>query len=273
LAGQATVGVLGWIFISPFLLAAIIGRGFSKPDFWNPDVNMTPFHAIRPLTSGPWVMAKLKVAIWSVLLTWALVLYVSFIWVAHAGELGGLDALYWQVKIRYSPQERWLLIVLAFFSAFILTWRFMVGGLAAGLSGRKRRYQFSNLLTGAVWATAVALVIWRSDHSDHKLHLYNLWNWITWLRVVLGGAVILKATLAAWAWHQVYQRQMLSARSIYLFFGCWTLATGLSAGLAVIAFSNTAWLRNLLILLALLLVPLAGPGMAMLTLAKNRSGS
>lgn len=273
LTGRATVGVLGWIFISPFLLAVIIGRGFSKPDFWNQDINMTPFNAIRPLTSGQWVMAKLKVAIWSVLLTWGLVLYVSFIWVAHAGDLEGLDSLYWQFKTYYLPQERWLLPVLAFFAALVLTWRFMVSGLAAGLSGRKRWYQFSNLVTGAVWVTAFALVIWRSDHSDHNLHLYDLWNWITWLPLVLGGAFILKAILAARAWFQVYQRQMLSARCIYEFFGCWVLATGLAGVLAVIAFSNTVWLRNLLILLALLMVPLAGPGMAMLTLAKNRSGS
>jgi hypothetical protein len=273
LTGEATVGVLGWIFISPIFLAAIIGRGFSKPDFWNQDVNMTPFNAIRPLTSGQWVMAKLKVALWSVLLTWGLVLYVSFLWLAHAGDLEGLDLLYRQFKTYYSPQERWLLLVLAFCTAFILTWRFMVSGLAAGLSGRKRWYQFSNLLTGAVWVTAIALIIWRSDHSDHKLHLYDLWNWITGLPMFLAAALIFKATLAACVWNQAYQRQMLSIRSVYGFFGCWALATGLAGVMAVIAFSNTAWLRNLLILLALLLVPLAGPGLAMLTLAKNRSGS
>lgn len=273
LTGRATLGVLSWIFLSPLLLAVIIGRGFSKPDFWNQELNMTPFNAVRPLTSGQWVTAKLKVAAASALLTWGLVFYVSFVWVAHAGDFEDLDRLFQQLKFHYSPQERWSLLVLACFAVLILTWRFMVGGLAVGLSGRKRWYQLSNLLTAVVWVTLLACIIWRSDHSDHNLHLYDLWQWITWLPLVLGGAVIAKSSLAAWAWYQVDQRQMLSRQFICAYFGCWMLATGLLAGLVVVAFPHTAWLRNLLIVLSMLVVPLAGPGMAMLTLGKNRSGS
>ncbi|HKS37597.1 MAG TPA: hypothetical protein VJW76_10435 [Verrucomicrobiae bacterium] len=273
LTPRATLGVLSWIFLSPLLLAVIIGRGFSKPDFWNQELNMTPFNAIRPLTSGQWVTAKLKVAAGSVLLTWGLVLYVSFVWTTWAGDFEELDRLFQQLMFHYSAQERWLLPVLAIFAVLILTWRFMVNGLAVGLSGRKRWYQFSNLLTGLVWVTLFAGVIWRSDHSDHNLHLYDVWQWIIWLPLALAGAVIAKSTLAAWAWYQVDQRQMLSRHSIYTYFGFWVLATGLLVGLVVLAFPHTVWLRNLLILLSMTVVPLARPGMAMLTLAKNRSGS
>jgi len=273
LTARATLGVLSWIFLSPLLLAAIIGRGFAKPDFWNQELNMTPFNAIRPLTSGQWVTAKLKVAAGSVLLTWGLLLYASFIWVTFAGDFAELDRMFRQLRFDYSPQEQWLLPVLAFSAVLILTWRFMVSGLAMGLSGRKRWYQFSNLLTAVVWVTLVAGIIWWSDHSDRNLHLDDVWQWITWLPLALGGAVIAKSILAAWVWYQVDQRQMLSRHSIYAYFGCWTLATGLLAGSVIVAFPHATWLRHLLILLALLVVPLAGPGIAMLALARNRSGS
>jgi hypothetical protein len=54
---------------------------------------------------------------------------------------------------------------------------------------------------------------------------------------------------------------------------CWLLAVSVLAALAFVACRNTFWLRHLLMLAAILIVPLAGPAVAMHSLAGNRSRS
>lgn len=50
LSGRATMGILTWLFIAPFLFALIIGRGFGKPDFWSTNLKIPQYSAIRPVT-------------------------------------------------------------------------------------------------------------------------------------------------------------------------------------------------------------------------------
>jgi hypothetical protein len=204
-------------------------------------------------------------------LTWIGVLFAGFLWVAYAGDLGGPNHLYRQIEIHYSPNRRPWIVLLFFFAAFLLTWRFMVSGLAFGLSGRKRYYRAANVLTATFWVSGFVALIW-SNQPEHPFHFYDLWPWIQWLPLLLGLAVVARMSLGAWAWNRVHRSQILSRRRIIGFLAGWAAATSLLAALIWIAFPNTAWLRHLALLTCLLTVPLAGPGLAMLALGRNRSG-
>jgi hypothetical protein len=267
----ATVALLSWVYVSPIVLAAIVGCGFAKFDFWNPELKMTHFAAVRPFSPGQWVMIKLQTTLASAAVTWALVLLVSFLWVSHAADLGGLDQIYRQLGMYYSHFERWLLALLSLFGAFLLTWRFLVGGMAIGLSALKGWFYAANSLRALALASLLFLMIWRDGRIDHPFHLYDLWPWILRLPVLLAITVIIKALFAAWAWLRVGRLRMLSPGMVVAYFGAWILATVLLAVGMSIAFPHTLWLRHTLILLALLIVPLAGPPLAMLALSRNRN--
>lgn len=268
---NATLGLLSWIYLSPIVLSAIVGCGFAKFDFWNPELKMTHFAAVRPFSAGQWVMIKLHATLASAAATWALVLLVSFLWVVHVGDFGGLDQIYRQLGMYYSHLERWLLAVIALFGALLLTWRFLVSGLAIGLSAHKGWFYAANSLRALALATLLFLMIWRDGRIDHPFHLYDLWPWMLRLPVLLAGAVIAKALFSAWAWVRVRRLRMISPKSVAAYFGVWTLATGVLAAGMSIAFPHTPWLRHSLILLSLLIIPLAGPPLAMLAFSRNRS--
>jgi hypothetical protein len=271
LSGRGTIGVLAWVFVSPLILAMVLGCGYSKFDFWSADLSMPEFAAVRPLSPGRWVVIKLEVALASVAITWLLVLLISFLFVAYAGDLDGLNQLYRQLGFYYSSTERWLLLAWAFFAGVALSWRFLISGLAIGLSAKKGWFYASNSLRAAALTTLLFLVIWRSDRTDHPLHLYDLWPWIGRLPLLLALAVIAKVLCAAIAWIRVRRLHLLPPQTVGAYFAGWTAGTGLFAVGVSVAFPHTPWLRHSLILLSLLVLPLAGPALGMLALSRNRS--
>ncbi len=271
LSGRATMGILTWLFLAPFLFAVVIGRGFGKPDFWSTSLRIAPFHTIKPVTAGQWVLVKLKVAFASTALTWALVIYLAFIWTAFVGDFHGPEAWLTRIRFYYTPTERWLLLTLAPLAAVIVTWRLIVMNLTAGLSGSKFWYHTLNLLTGVILVALFIFTIRRSDGDPDQLRLFQVWPAIAWLPVVLTAAVIAKMTVAAFAWHHTLRRDLVSQRTAIRYFVGWLFMVAMLASLSYVLVTNTLWLRHLLMLMATLLVPLAGPALAMRSLAANRS--
>ena len=78
------------------------------------------------------------------------------------------------------------------------------------------------------------------------------------------------AAIAACAWHHSLRRGLVSERAAIRYFAGWLFMVAILATLSYVLVTNTLWLRHLLMLLALLLVPLAGPALAMRSLAVNR---
>lgn len=270
MTGGATNGVLIWLFVAPCLFALIIGRGFGKPDFWSTSLKIAPFHAVRPLAAGQWVSARLKVALISAALTWAMVLYFSFVWTAFAGDLRGPQSWFEWIRFFYTPGERYLLLLLAPPSLLILTWRLLTVSLAAGLSGSKIRYHANNLLIAVGLLGLLVYLIWH-DNDRRAVHLYNFWPTAEWLPFVFTIAVIAKMTVAARAWNEVLRRRMATSKFVVVCFAGWLFAVGVLATFFFVACRNTLWLRALLMLAAALIVPLAGPALAMRAFARNRA--
>ncbi|MCI0540726.1 MAG: hypothetical protein L0Z50_36470 [Verrucomicrobiales bacterium] len=270
---RGTRAVLLGLFLSPILLALIIGRGFGKPNFWEPSLSITPFHAVRPLASGDWVIAKLKVAFGSVILTWLIVLAVTVLWLIFGGDFQAFDGELETVRFYYSPPERVIMSALGLISFVLLAWRFLIGGLAAGLSGRKLWFYLQNTLTVIFLLSILSLLMARNDEPNQDSRLYKLWPYIAWMPVFLGSAVMAKSILAFVIWNKVERRKLFAAKSISLYLAGWIVATAVPAILVMIVFENTPWLRSCFLLLSLLWVPLCGPGLAALSLANNRSGS
>jgi hypothetical protein len=76
--------------------------------------------------------------------------------------------------------------------------------------------------------------------------------------------------LATWAASHALRRKLISRQSIVQYLGFWFAAAGLVVWLAWLVSPRVLWLRDTLILAALLAVPLARIAVAPLTIAANR---
>jgi hypothetical protein len=258
-----------WILFLPLGLAFAIGKGFAKPDFWSMDLALKPFLAVRPLTAGEMVVAKMRVAALSSLITWLLVLTAIPLWIALWVDADTLKEISeweaWNALLPYySPLARYAIALLSLAAALIVTWRCLLGGLWVGLSGRWRYVVSSAALNGLV---VVALVVALAQADGLSA---NEWQMI--LRATawaLAGAVVLKLWAGAFFWHKV-SRQHLRPRLVTQCLLLWLVGTGCLVALAWLLGSYVLWLKYLFVLAALLGAPLARLAMGPLSLAQNR---
>ena len=70
--------VLAATLAMPLMLAAPVGKAFSKPELWSADLGLSAFIAVRPLATHEMVAIKMNVAAASAALSWLLVLLLPF---------------------------------------------------------------------------------------------------------------------------------------------------------------------------------------------------
>ena len=121
-----TLRILVAALVMPVILAAPVGKGFSKPDFWSADLSLPAFVAIRPLATDEMVVIKMKAAALSALISWLLVLTFLSVCLPLWANLEGLAGL------RFDASH-YAIAILSILLGVFLTWRFLVGGLWIGL--------------------------------------------------------------------------------------------------------------------------------------------
>jgi hypothetical protein len=260
----------------PIVLAAPVGKAFSKPDFWSGDLDISPFLAVRPLSSEDLVRTKLRVAAVSALASWLMVFVFLFLWRlfwASPDGLGGIRLFLWQVY-GHSLYPQYGLAALSTGAGLLLTWRFLVSGLWLGLAGNKILFTVSAIpyallpIPGLLALLGVlgheeSVAAWIQANTDRLLPA------CVWIAV---AAVIGKLWLAAFAWREsapVRVRQ-------YLF--VWLTTTVLLVVFSLLLWSRLRYflpsdaylLRSLLVLSSILIIPLARIGLAPSFLARNR---
>jgi hypothetical protein len=284
---DTAVWILGWTLAAPLLLALPIGKGFSRPDFWSSNLSVPSFLATRPLSSGEWVVIKLKVAAVSTVISWALVLTFLMVWLPLWANLEALNTIrvgLWMVQ-GHSVYPQYLLAALGIVAAAALTWKLLVGGLWIGLSGSGRLFVGSAVLYFGMWLAGliVLTVVMNRDDEIQRRTPYDPDTLVAVLQWVAATAVIAKFALTAISWRKI------GARRARQYLGLWlsvtlclvigammlwadgSLTALLSAGLGLPPIDSLR-LGSLLILGAILLIPFARIGLAPGALAGNRHG-
>ena len=277
--------VLAWTLASPMILALPVGKGFSKPDFWSRDLALPSFVAIRPITAGELVVTKMKVAALSVAISWLLVVAFLSVWLplwANLEALGMLRVQYW-MAYGHSVYPQYAIAILLLTAGMLLTWRFLVGGLWIGLSGRAKWFIS---ITFVYCAVPISGLIGISILASHDAALRDwvrkdpnqLLACFEWAAAV---GVMAKFWWAAHSWRHIGRKRI---GQYLLLWGLGTLglivlvlllwADGL-LNLALMSLLDLLpldahRLRNLLILVALLVIPFARIGLAPAALTKNR---
>lgn len=285
---EGTLWILGWTLAMPVILATPIGKGFSQPDFWSRNLSVPPFLAVRPLATGEMVVIKMKVAALGAALSWLLVIAFLSVWLPLWARLDSLSMMrigFW-MAYDHSVYPQHAMAILTIIAGMLLTWKFLAGGLWIGLSGNMKLFMASvAFYCLVVFLGIIGLIValnhdsavraWIRDDPDKLL---SLLEWI------LAFAVIAKIWMAVFSWRSI------APERVHKYLLIWLAGVLCLIALAILEWAHgtlsltlTAFLdflpldvyrlRNLLILIALLLIPFARLGLAPSSFAKNRHGS
>jgi hypothetical protein len=278
---DALEGFVLFSLTMPIMLAFLLGKPLSKPDFWASDLAVPSFIAAKPLATEEIIAAKMKAAARSTVLTWLLVLAflaASFpLW-----RWTDLLSFFWMVWWPFQDYPRVFQVALgaaSLLACMLLTWRFLVASLWLGLSGSRKM----RALSAAPFVLVPALLVVFHDVFDRPQPLWGRYDFDEIFSVLIwtaAAAAIAKFWLSAVSWRNVSQSRVRQ----YLIF--WTVGTACVVVLAIVLSPavlvavemfwrhvlpvDVAQVRTLLILLALMAVPFVRPGLATLSLERNR---
>jgi hypothetical protein len=220
------------------------------------ELALPTFAAVRPLTTGDLVVVRLGVIALSVFITWALMVAESVLLIVISNDQT-LPELY---SIDSGTGVPLLLV-----GILLWLWKQASETLWFGLSGR-----------GWVVLSGLALhcVLSFTVLTGILVHLDGIWAGLQvpppWLIALVGSAVLIKLSAAAWAIREIQRRQLLATRPLLALLGLWLLScVGLFAILVVLLSADPIfwpWLACGTVLM----LPLARIAWAPLTLAWNR---
>lgn len=256
--------LFGALLTPPFMAAFVAFRVRTASPRVSDSNAVAPFTATRPVTTAALIAAKLRMAIWSTLAAWLLVLVA----IPAALTLSGT----WPVVLERAHQmsdligtPRAVVVGLLGLSGLMLwTWRQLVQNLYVGLSGREWLTRSSLCLLLTVLIFIEPIVHWIRQSSDVQV---ALWNALPWIFATL---VSIKMVAAAWIAGRLHASRLLGDRELVAGAACWV-------GVVLSLYGVLAWLvatphipRYFLVLIAILAVPLARLSAAPLALASNR---
>ena len=167
--------VVTLMLVIPLMLSGVMATAIAKFDL-QPSAELPIYIAIRPMTTGGLVIAKLAMALATSALTWVVGVTVSCFWLWILGR-----AAFWSkvqaisgygvgaIAVGCLP----LLILLILF-----TWRNLLGGIAAGLTGRTWvNGVFSIWRCGCFIGLATVFFAAKTNVHFHS----TLSNWLPWI--------------------------------------------------------------------------------------------
>ncbi|MGZ3333141.1 MAG: hypothetical protein ACXU96_12665 [Gemmatimonadaceae bacterium] len=253
----------GVLLTAPFMASvAAVAVSKSSPNAGD-SYGVTPFIATRPLTDAELVAAKLKMAIWSTITAWLLILVA----IQLALELSGTSAVVlerWRALTRIVGAPRaFVALLLVLVGCIASTWKQLVQSLYIGLTGRASLIQGSVLLVLGFFFLFGPFAEWIINSG----RLVELWSALPLIFAILAG---LKMIAAVWIILRLYQTRLLSDRALVTGAGLWCVAVLALYGVLVWLMDTPHFPHYLLMLLAILAIPLARLSAAPLALASNR---
>jgi len=257
-------GILLIVLLTPPFMATFAAATLSKS---NPNASefygVAPFIGTRPLTSAELIGAKLKMALWSTLAAWLLVLVA----IPLALKLSGTSALVlerWHRVSEVVGTPRTVVVVLLLVTGCIAsTWKQLVQSLYIGLTGR------ASLIKGTAFL-ALTILFFIGPLSEWIIETGRLGELWSALPLIFAILVSFKMIAAVWIIVRLYQSDLVSDRTLVGGAALWCLAVLALYVLLAWLFDTPHIPHYLLMLLAILAIPLARLSAAPLALAWNR---
>lgn len=256
---------LFFILLTPPFMAAFAATTISRS---NPEARdsfgVTPFLATRPLTSAELIAATLKMAIWSTLVAWLLVLTLLSLGLGVSGTWPLVVERMDRLAGVLGTARAIVILPLVLSGLIISTWKLLVQSLCIGLTGRAWIIRSNGFLVLLFFIFLGPAVQWIADDRRVAAGLWNV------LPEILAGLVAVKVVAAAWIAIRLDSRRLLSGRGLVIGAACWAAAVLALYGLLAWLFFVPFMPRYLLGLVAILAIPLARLFAAPLALEWNR---
>jgi len=256
---------LGAALVTPPFMAAFAAPRVRQSSPHASDTSaMTPFMATLPVTSAALIAAKLRMAIWSTLAAWLLVLVAIPVALSWSDTWSAVIERVRDVNDVFGTPRTVAIGLLGLLGLVVWTWKQLVQTLYVGLSGREWLIRTTTCLTLTVLLFVEPIIQWVRESAEVRVALWNAMPWI------LGALVVIKVSAASWVATRLQWNGLVSERALVTGAACWLVAV-------LLLYSVLLWLllgplvpRYFLLLLAILAVPLARVSAAPLALAWNR---
>ena len=256
--------LFGVLLTPPFMAAFSVPRVRTSNPLVSDGYGMAPFVATRPLATAALIAAKLRMALWSTLATWLLVLTAIPIALTLSGTWPVVVERAREVRDAVGTPRAIAVAVLGLSGLLASTWKRLVQSLYIGLSGREWLIRTSACLTLLLLTFIEPIVAWIRGSSDVRVALWNALPWI------LAGLVGVKMLAAGWTVTRLHHSRLLTDRTLVAGAVCWLGAVLSLHGLFVWFVDTWRFPHYVLLLLAILAIPLARVSAAPLALASSR---
>ena len=258
------VGIVTMMLLTPLMLSGAMGTTMAKFDPLDEAGELPVFIAVRPMTNGGFVLAKLAMALATSALTWLITVFgIGLVmWLlGTGGSFSKADSIspYGLVALLIGCVPIFLLLV-------ILTWKNLVAGMGAGLTGRPWVVKLFTALSGASGAGLLALLAYAKIDTDFQEAL------IRWLPGVLFAGLVVKLVASTIAFVLGLRRKAITPGATAWICGGWLMSGVLMGSYAALVCSaihrTDFWISAALA--ACLVQPLARLAIAPSALAWNR---
>jgi len=258
--------ILGLLLASPVTAVGSLGPAVARfRPFWVEHRPRNTFLTVRPLESGGFVVAKMRLALVVVLVSWVFVLPGTALCFVLSHSLPAAIATWRGFASHYPGARAPLICALVCLLMPVVMWRLLTDGFAFVLTGRKWVADGAAWLYLSVLTALVAGGFWLSNHLDQLPRVLAIAPWL----VVFGA--IFKAGLAVAGFRLAMRRRLISWPAFWGILATWSAFTVLGA-LLVILIEPPASLgsKPAMFLSIAMLVPLARFPLATLAFDWNR---
>lgn len=251
--------------ITPPLIASFAAATVSKA---NPDARdsraMSPFIATRPLSSADLIAAKLKMAIWSTLATWLLVIVAVPLALMWSGTWPMVEHRASRLAEIVGMPRTVVFALLVLAALMVATWKQLVQSMYIGLTGREWLHRSTMLAALAFIVFIGPVVQWVVDSKSAQAMLWHA------LPAIFAVLVALKMLAASGVAVRLTRSGLLRDRTLVRGAVCWVVVVFALYGVLAWLVSGPLVPQFFLVLLAIVAVPLARLSAAPLALAWNR---
>jgi hypothetical protein len=256
--------ILVILLVLPLALSMVWGFALAKFDLFHSMSELPGYIAVRPMTNGGFVMAKLVMALAASALTWLFTVAAACLCLAIVGtgtlfSKAGLVTPFGPVAYLTGCVPGLLLLV-------IWTWKNLVAGIGAGLTGRAWIIRLFPVWRSTLVFGLFALVVAAKTYVHFRA---SLLHWLAGILIACLAAKI-AVSIAAFVWG--LRRNAITARAVGWIVGGWLVCGLFVTGYAhhVCRAINQPDLWIWIALGGFLILPLADLAIAPLALGENR---
>lgn len=255
--------LLAVLVTPPFMAAFAAPSGKAEAPSSDP-YRMSPFVATRPMTTATFVAAKLRMALFSTVSTWLLVLVAVPLTLTWSGGSSAVATWVSEFAQPFGYARTTVLALVILVALLASTWKQLVQGLCIGLTGRAWLVKSSVFLRLSI----LILLIPIAGRLLTPQGFASLWRALPW---VLMALVVIKTCAAAVTATLLFRRRLIGDRALIIGAAGWSAAVLLVYGVLVWLVATPEFIpRYGAALVAILLVPLVRPAVVPIALAWNR---